>query len=149
MTKRKLERKGFILFTLIYKSSSSEAVRAGIHQVGQEARSRKQEAGADAEATEACCLLSCSMWLAHAALLCNSRSLAHSGSKHLGYGSHTNHWLRKRPTGLSTAGFCRSIFSVEIASSQKIRSCVQMTSTIDPLPTWHSNLSMLSLLLIL
>lgn len=76
---REVDEKGFILFTFTYKSPSSEAVRAGIHQIGQEAGSRSRLRG-----HRDMLLIALSMWLAHAALLCNPRPLAHSGTNHMG-----------------------------------------------------------------
>jgi hypothetical protein len=61
MTKKQVERKGFIQLTLPYCCSSPKVVRTGT-QVGQ-------KAGADAEAIEGCSLLSCFLWLAQPALL--------------------------------------------------------------------------------
>jgi hypothetical protein len=62
MTKKQLGRKGFIQLTLpCCCCSSPKEVRTGT-QAGQ-------EAGADAEAMEGCCLLACFPWLAQPALL--------------------------------------------------------------------------------
>jgi hypothetical protein len=61
MTKKQLERKGFIHFTLPYCCSTPMEIRTGT-QAGQ-------EAGADAEAMEGCFLLASFPWLAQLALL--------------------------------------------------------------------------------
>jgi hypothetical protein len=61
MTKKQLERKGFIQLTLPYCCSSPKEVRTGT-QAGQ-------EAGADVEAMEGCFLLACFPWLAQLAFL--------------------------------------------------------------------------------
>jgi hypothetical protein len=60
MTKKQLGKKRFIQLTLPYCCSSPKEVRTGT-QAGQ-------EAGADAEAMEGCCLLACFPWLAQPAL---------------------------------------------------------------------------------
>jgi hypothetical protein len=61
MTKKQLERKGFIRLTLPYCCSSPKEVRTGTQA--------DQEAGADAEAMEGCSLLVCVLCLAQPALL--------------------------------------------------------------------------------
>jgi hypothetical protein len=61
MTKKQLERKGFIQLTLSTLLLISKGCGTGT-QAGQ-------EAGADAEAMEGCSLLSCFPWLAQPALL--------------------------------------------------------------------------------
>jgi hypothetical protein len=61
MTKKQVERKGFIQLTLPYCCSSPKEVRTGT-QAGQ-------KAGADAEAMKGCSLLACFPWLAQPALL--------------------------------------------------------------------------------
>jgi hypothetical protein len=57
----KLRRKGFIQLTLPHCCSSPKEVRTGT-KAGQ-------EAGADAEAMEECCLLVCFLWLAQLVFL--------------------------------------------------------------------------------
>jgi len=57
----KLGRKGFIQLTLPHCCSSPKEVRTGT-EAGQ-------EAGADAEVMEGCCLLACFCWLAQLAFL--------------------------------------------------------------------------------
>jgi hypothetical protein len=56
MTKKQLERKGFIMLTLPHCCSSTKEVRTGTQE--------GQKAGTDAEAMEECSLLACFPWLA-------------------------------------------------------------------------------------
>jgi hypothetical protein len=61
MTKNQVGEEGFIQLTFLHCCSSLKEVRTGT-QAGQ-------EAGADAEAMEGCCLLDCFPWLAQLAFL--------------------------------------------------------------------------------
>jgi hypothetical protein len=53
------QRKVFIHLTVTYHSPSLESVGFSVESQGRNSNRRYQEAGADAEAMEGCCLLAC------------------------------------------------------------------------------------------
>lgn len=91
----------------------------------------KLEAGPEAEAVKACCLLACSLWLFPTYFITSSGTTSSRmpiTPTQLARPCCTNHSI-KCSTGLPTGHSSRDIFSVEVASGQRILVCIKLSKT--------------------